>query len=382
MKKLIILLAACLPFVMVSCDKPEKGNAENGSTEIAGMSGKSLVKKMTAKGTLAYYYNDDEDGYYDYDKCQASGKADATFTFTYAEGLMTRLSASGGYTYVSDREFSYNGDVEKQYYEDNASGNGNLAFTYNGDVVNVKIEANGKVSGKYENDPDEYDENHAYMEEGSISGDYTLNMSNGAAVSGQGIFKGDGGSYTTDKVKFEYDNNNQLISLYYDGEYEYRTEFKWENGNMVNVGYYYDDDDYKAGRKRHVRMPFGKEKAKVTKSGSIEWNDHYRVEYSTKENKGNIDLARILFVYIGEYYEQAIGVFGFLGKESKNLPSKIYCINEEWNEEKGEYEKEEVVFLSIEYDFNGNGTVKRIKISSPTMTEEEYDTTATIEFEY
>ncbi|MDE5574705.1 MAG: hypothetical protein K2I87_03215, partial [Bacteroidales bacterium] len=366
--------------VMVSCDKPEKGNAENGSTEITGASGKMLVKKMTAKGTLVYNYNDDDD-YYDYDKTQASGKADATFTFTYADGRMTRLSASGGYTYVSDREFSHNGEVQKQYYEDNASGSGNLAFTYNGDVVNVKIDANGKVSGKRDNGPDENDDNYVWLEEGNISGDYTLNMSNGAAVSGQGTFKEDGGSYTTDKVKFEYDNNNQLTSLYYEGEYEYRTEFKWENGNMVNVGWY-DDDDYKKAGKRHNRMPFGKKQAKAAKSSSIEWNDRYRVEYSTKENKGNIDLARILFVYMGEYYEQFIGVFGFLGKESKNLPSKIYFTNDEWNEETGEYEKEEVVFLSMEYDFNGNGTVKRIKISCPTMTEEEYDTTATIEFEY
>lgn len=377
MKKSVFLLAALLPFVMVSCEKPEKG-----SDEVSGISGKMLVKKMTAKGMLSYHNNDDEDGYFDYYKSQSSQKIDAAFTFTYADGKMSRLSTSGTYAYVYDKEYSYNGEVRKTHEETNANGNGNLAFTHNGDVVNVKIDANGKVSGKYDKDPDEDDENNEYLEEGSISGDYTLNMSKGAAVSGQGTFKGDDGSYTTDKIKFEYDNNNQLTSLYYDGEYEYRTEFKWENGNMVNIGYYDDDDYYKAGKKHYARF-FGKKKAKVAKSGRIEWNDWMRVEYSSKENKSNIDFARIIFAYMGGNYEQAIGVFGFLGKESKNLPSKIYFIDEDWNEETGEYEEEKELVLSFEYEFNGNGTVKKIKLSSPYMEDDGYDkATATIELEY
>ena len=376
-----MLWAACLPFIMVSCDKPEKGNAENGSTEIAGASGKMLVKKMTAKGTLAYQDNSGNGSWKSEEK--ETTKVDATLTFTYADGKMSRLSAFGNYANVYDSEDSYNGEVEKYHYECEGSGNGNLAFTYNGDVIKVTVSAQGKIAETETNEPDS-DENYSDMEEGSISGDYTLNMSNGAAVSGQGTFKGDDGSYTTDKVKFEYDNNNQLTSLYYDGEYEYRTEFKWENGNMVNVGWYDNDDDYKkAGKKHHARMPFGKKRAKAAKSGSIEWNDYYRVEYSSKENKSNIDFAGIIFTYLGGYYEQTIGVFGFLGKESKNLPSKIYVVDEDWNEETGEYETEDFLYLSLEYEFNGNGTVKKIKLSSPELLNEDYDTaTATIELEY
>ncbi len=373
MKKHILLLAVLVPFVMVSCKEPDQG-----SDEIVGASGKMLVKKMTAKGTLAYHDNDDEDGYYDYYKGTSSTKVDATFTFTYSDGLMKRMSGSGAYVNVHDSEYAYNGKVKKHHCEDNYSGKGNVSFTYKGDVMDLGITAQGETSGKYIDEPDEYDENEEWSENGSFSGNYVLNMENGAAVSGQGTFNGDRGTQSTDKIKFEYDNADQLARIYYDGEYEYRTEFKWENGNMVNIGWY---DDYKAGRKHPVKMPLGKKKGRAAKSGSIEWYDGLRVVYSSKENKSNIDIARIIFTYLAEYPEVGLGVCGFTGKESKNLPSKVYYIDEDWNEETQEYEETEEVYLSFEYEFNGNGTVKKIKLSSPVY-EDADKATATIEFEY
>lgn len=375
MKKIILLLAALLPFVMVSCEKPEKG-----SDDVVGTSGKMLVKKMTAKGTLASHDNDDDDGYYDYYRSQSSQKIDATFTFAYADGKMSRLSASGSYANVYDEEQSYNGNVVKNHEEENFSGKGKVSFTYNGDVMDLGITVQGESSGKDIYEPDRYDENEEWSESGSLSGNYILNMENGIAVSGKGTFKSDEGTYTTDKIKFGYDNSDQLTSLYYEGEYEYRTEIKWQNGNMVNVGWY-DDDDYKAGKKHPIMRPLGKKRAKAAKSGSIVWHDWLRVEYSSKENKSNIDISRIIFTYLAtDYPEMGIGVFGFLGKESKNLPSKVYANGEDWNEETGEYEEKEVEYLSFDYEFNKDGAVKKIKISSPV---EGYDkANATIEFEY
>lgn len=380
MKKSVILLAALMPFIMFSCKDPDNGKREQGSTEIVGSSGKTLVKKMVAKGTIAYHDNDEEDGYYDYYRDKGSHKVDATLTFTYADGLMSRISGSGTFASVEDEEWALEGEAVKYHGESNANGNGNMSFTYKGDVVSVAMSAQGKISEKYTYEPDRYGDNDEWSNEGNFTGEYTLNMENGAAVSGRGTFRSDDGSSTTDKVKFEYDANNQLTKIYYEGDYEDRTEFKWENGNMVKMGWYYD---YKSGRKHSAKRFFAPKKAKAAKVG-VEWEDEYRVEYSSKENKSNLDFASLIFTYMSGFPEQAISVFGFAGKESKNLPSRIYEMDEEWNEQTGEYEEVERLLLAIDYDFNGDGTVKRLKLSSPVYSEEEgVDTaTATINLEY
>lgn len=377
MKKRFLLLAALMPFIMVSCENSGNGDGDEGNKEITGIAGKTLVKKMSIKGSYAYVNNDDEDGYYDYWKSKETTTVDATMKFTYSDGLMSGIAASGSYNSVYDRENSYNGSVEKVHEEYNYSGNGNMAFTYKDSEAGIDVTAQGRSWGKDIYEPDEYDENDEWDESGKVKGTYILNMENGAAVSGKGSFKTDDNDFTTDKIVFKYNLDDQLTKIYYEGDYEDRVEFKWENGNIVNVGWEYDY--YKSGKKKRAPMFRDKKKAKAGKS--IEWEDYFRVEYSDRENKCNIDFAYLVFCYAGLMsYEQFIGAFGFCGKESKNLPSKIYCMNEEWDENTEDYVEVEELLLELKYDFNGDGTVKRITVSYPM--DGEGDVKGTIDLSY
>ena len=359
MKKSILLLAALMPFVMFSC---EKEKAEKGNGDIIGSDGKYLVKKMTMKGTIEY----NGDGI-DYEKYTSSQKVDATLKFSYTEGKMSRLEASGTYGVWQDFVEYYGG---KRYEEDNWKGNGNIKFTYKDNRVAAEITAQGRVWETYIEEGDN-ENNETWEEQGSLSGTYTLSMDDGIAISGSGTFKSGAGrgSYTTDKIKFGYDDAGQLTRVYYEGEDEDRTEFKWENGNIVNIGWYYDDDYYyKKGSKSIIRSLFDKKKTKAAKSGSVEWANWLRVEYSNQENKSNIDFARLIFTYLGGYAESGIGVFGFLGKECKNLPSKLYIDDE--------------LFFSCEYEFNGNEAVTQIKLVAGDYFGDPETAKATINIEY
>ncbi|MCM1042126.1 MAG: hypothetical protein NC396_06855 [Bacteroides sp.] len=370
MKKCVLLLAACVPFVMFSCKESENGDGEKGGSQIAGSDGKTLVAKMTVKGSLTSAYVEDEYGYSYSSK--TTTKADLKMNFSYSDGVMKKLTASGDYSTTHNCTETGEGESYKHHSEDNASGNGNMTFSYKGDVVSVEISGSGKVEGKEVYDPDEYDENESYSESGSMSGNYTLNMEKGAAVSGQGTIKLDNESYSLNKIKYEYDNAGQLVKIYYDGDYnEDRVEFEWKNGNIVNVGYYYNDD-YKSGKKHHSKA---NGKFKAAKAGSMDWSDLH-VEYSDKENNSNIDFAYLVFSYGGMLsYEQFVGVFGFLGKTSKNLPAKVSYVYED------DDETYEDVYAEIEYTFYDNGNVKRVKITSP-LIDEDGNGSVTIDLEY
>lgn len=45
MKKRFLLLAALMPFIMVSCENSGNGDGDEGNKEITGIAGKTLVKK-------------------------------------------------------------------------------------------------------------------------------------------------------------------------------------------------------------------------------------------------------------------------------------------------------------------------------------------------
>ena len=363
MKKSVLLLAALMPFVMFSC---EKEKAEKGSDDIVGSDGKYLVKKMTFQGTLGgnYAYTDN--------RGKLTQKVDATLNFSYIKGKMSRLDASGTYSYVDDWEEFYEGNTTKYYDEENYKGNGNIKFAYKDDRVEAKITAQGRVWGTYI-DEGGNENNRTWEEQGSLSGTYTFSMDDGIAISGCGTFKEDANSesYNTDEIKFGYDDNEQLTSVHYADD-DGRMEFKWKDGNIENIGWFYDDDYYyKKGSKSIIRSLLAKKKTPMTKFGSVGWENWVRVEYSPKENKSNIDFSRLIFAYIsGEYVESNIGVFGFTGKESKNLPSTVYVDDEP--------------ALSFEYEFNRNGAVTRIKlIAGPYFDNVELEiATATINIEY
>ena len=195
-------------------------------------------------------------------------------------------------------------------------------------------------------------------------------------------------------VNFEYaDNFLTRVAVPYEGmDASYGLEFGWENGNIVRVGSY---DEYVKGSKKSpaqnrrngktdlgtamTRLMFplcgilsSSDRGHGSTKKSVDWYADYHMEYTSHENKSNVDIASLAWTILGGIVDpsQFVGVFGFTGTMSKNLPESLYEDDEYEPDGRWDYGR-------VEYVLDADGLMEKV-----TVFDEEGNRVGTISFEY
>lgn len=165
-----------------------------------------------------------------------------------------------------------------------------------------------------------------------------------------------------------YDSAIQLVKAEcvetYDGSLLVN-EFYWENGNVVAMRYdYIDNTSSKMQGKKKAWPGFsgllkasGRNREKAVPAG---W-DPIGFEYSSEENKTNLDLSFLLAMmsYGLNDYSDLLGVFGFYGKMNKNLPDRTT----------EDSEIGEVTMFSMEYEKENSGLLQKITVKGTDISD-------------
>lgn len=322
MKKITLIWAALFALALTGCK--ESSDPEQGNSEVAGVAGRSLVSKITYK---ADFVDEDDDDEYGDGKSKETVKMRASIKFSYKNGLLARLAAEGSYN--SLYEDWYGGEYFKE--EDKVEGSADMDFTYNGAALTkVDFSVTGTADGTA----------------ATVSGSYTFKTNDAKAlVMGSGKVSLISEWYA-EEFQCGYDQNDYLMYIEYNESGD-RTQFEWTDGNLSKIGWSGPEkktmrDMCSFIRKRH---PQGKD---------TRWSG-YRVDYSEKENKTNIDFAYIAMVnlYEMEGMAESFGFLGFMGKESKNLPAAVY-----YDYSDGERD----LCCKFKYSFNSEGLVKSVEV--------------------
>lgn len=379
-KNAFLLPLLALAVALVGCKPTPEKNSDTGSDDVAGSAGKSLVKKMVV--TAAYTdtaYDEEYDG-------------SATLNFAYEEGRLASITGTGEYVY---RYMDYsepdpvnpegNAKAEESVWmEDKTSGTATVGFTYDGEKVNVSLSMDAT-----------YDEAGYGPEHYSGTGTMALQMNADKAVSSaRSKFVSEEESSDEWLVNFEYaDNSLTRVAVPYEGmDASYGLEFGWENGNIVRVGSY---DEYVKGSKKSpaqnrmsgktdlgtamTRLMFplcgilsSSDRGHGSTKKSVDWYADYHMEYTSHENKSNVDIASLAWTILGGIVDpsQFVGVFGFTGTMSKNLPESLYEDDEYEPDGRWDYGR-------VEYVLDADGLMEKV-----TVFDEEGNQVGTISFEY
>jgi len=144
-----------------------------------------------------------------------------------------------------------------------------------------------------------------YYYNGELSGMFTLN-DKGYAISDDEWYQ----EKWRKEYTYEYDNSGQMIKQM-DYETEDGTIYTWKDGNIIS--------------KKYTR-----------------WGDSFEYEfYSEYENKSNIDLAQIFYLW-----EDAIEIADYCGEISKNLLKSCTHTGSYWERYEYEYEFDEKGYVS------------------------------------
>ena len=267
--------------------------------------------------------------------------------------------------------------------EDKTSGTATVGFAYDGENVNVSLSLDAT-----------YDEEGYGPEHASGTGTMALQMNADKAVSSARSKFVSEGEYSDEfLVNFEYaDNFLTRVAVPYEGmDASYGLEFGWESGNIVRVGSY--DDAYlnkKSPARGRVngetdlgtamtRLMFplcgilsSSDRGHGSTKESVDWYSDYHMEYTSHENKANVDIASLAWTIFGGVVDpsQFLGVFGFTGTMGKNLPESLYADDEYEPDGRWDYGR-------VEYVLNADGLVEKL-----TVFEGEGQQVGTISFEY
>lgn len=378
-KNAFLLPLLVLAMALIGCKPTPEKNSDTGSDDVAGSAGKSLVKKMVV--TAAYTdtaYDEEYDG-------------SATLNFAYEEGRLASITGTGEYVY---RYMDYsepdpvnpegNAKAEESVWmEDKTSGTATVGFTYDGEKVNVSLSMDAT-----------YDEAGYGPEHYSGTGTMALQMNADKAVSSaRSKFVSEEESSDELLVNFEYSNEYLQYSVIpYDNEqgYAYGNAYEWSDGNLVRMGSHDDYTNKKSGAETSFSLakmsrlffPLSGVWAKnqgfdARKDRHVHWDLVSRMEYTTQENKSNVDFAFLTWLcYEGaEDPAEFLGALGFTGKMSKNLPLSLYEYATTDDFEIDPNERYE--YGHVEYTFNDQDLVTHIRVLG-----EEGELLGTISFEY
>ena len=379
-KNAFLLPLLALAVALVGCKPTPEKNSDTGSDDVAGSAGKSLVKKMVV--TAAYTdtaYDEEYDG-------------SATLNFAYEEGRLASITGTGEYVYrymdYSEPPLNPESKAEEGVWmEDKTSGTATVGFAYDGENVNVSLSMDAT-----------YDEAGYGPEHYSGTGTMALQMNADKAVSSaRSKFVSEEESSDEWLVNFEYaDNFLTRVAVPYEGmDASYGLEFGWENGNIVRVGSY---DEYVKGSKKSpaqnrrngktdlgtamTRLMFplcgilssssSSDRGHGSTKKSVDWYADYHMEYTSHENKSNVDIASLAWTILGGIVDpsQFVGVFGFTGIMSKNLPESLYEDDEYEPDGRWDYGR-------VEYVLDADGLMEKV-----TVFDEEGNRVGTISFEY
>ncbi len=332
------MFAGILSLAMVGCKPTE--DPDTGSSDVAGSAGKSLVKKIVVEL---------EDASVDADY---SVNATATLNFTYDEGRLATISGNGNYA----------GKYTEPGYEEGyeASGSANVGLAYDGDRIDLTISLTGTATDSYDGSTQTVQVSASGTSRLQLNADKALETATTSFM-----YEGE-----TEKMLVGYEYENKYLSRsiipYGDafGGSSYGNTYVWTDGNMTGMDYFDDADAYKKeeasslGRFGRVFFPlagvWGGQTSMVdmSKSGT----DNVEMVYSERLNKTNVDFAMLTWLlYWGpEDYTEFLGVFGFTGTMSKNLPVELY--------ERDDYDNERYQVGHVEYTFNDNDLVTGITV--------------------
>ena len=369
-KNAFLLPILTLAVALVGCKPTTEDNSDTGSDDVAGSAGKSLVRKMVV--TAAYtdtVYDEEYDG-------------SATLNFAYDEGRLASITGTGEfvYRYMDYSEPPLNPESKAEegvWMEDKTSGTATVGFAYDGENVNVSLSLDAT-----------YDEEGYGPEHASGTGTMALQMNADKAVSSaRSKFVSEEESSDEWLVNFEYADNFLTEGM----DASYGLEFGWESGNIVRVGSY--DDAYlnkKSPARGRVngetdlgtamtRLMFplcgilsSSDRGHGSTKESVDWYSDYHMEYTSHENKANVDIASLAWTIFGGVVDpsQFLGVFGFTGTMGKNLPESLYADDEYEPDGRWDYGR-------VEYVLNADGLVEKL-----TVFEGEGQQVGTISFEY
>ncbi len=342
-KNAFVLSVLALALAVVGC-KPRHDDPETGSNDVAGSAGKSLVKKME----IRVFDQDTVDDY------EVDGSA--TLSFSYEEGRLASITGTGEYEYRDDY------DVETM------TGTATVGFEYAGEKIDVSLSLDATV----DYGPDGTD--HA-----SGRGTMELQMNADKAVASSRTLFGSGDVLDEYLVGFEYTDKylTRLVVPYWPDltAESYGLEYGWENGNIVRVGSY---DDYGYGKHSAkgddegrlslqdcmVRLMFplagilsSPGDVRNEAKSAVDWYDDYHLVYTAQENKSNLDFASLVWTFCGGIadYSQFLGVLGFTGTMSRNLPESLYEDDEYEPDGRWEYGR-------VEYTFNNQDLVTDMRV--------------------
>lgn len=375
-KNAFLLPILTLAVALVGCKPTTEDNSDTGSDDVAGSAGKSLVRKMVV--TAAYtdtVYDEEYDG-------------SATLNFAYDEGRLASITGTGEfvYRYMDYSEPPLNPESKAEegvWMEDKTSGTATVGFAYDGENVNVSLSLDAT-----------YDEEGYGPEHASGTGTMALQMNADKAVSSARSKFVSEGEYSDEfLVNFEYADNflTRVAVPYEDMDASYGLEFGWESGNIVRVGSY--DDAYlnkKSPARGRVngetdlgtamtRLMFplcgilsSSDRGHGSTKESVDWYSDYHMEYTSHENKANVDIASLAWTIFGGVVDpsQFLGVFGFTGTMGKNLPESLYADDEYEPDGRWDYGR-------VEYVLNADGLVEKL-----TVFDGEDQQVGTISFEY
>lgn len=373
---MLFMFAGILSLAMVGC-KPTEEDPGTGSSDVAGSAGKILVRKMVV--TAAYtdtVYDEEYDG-------------SATLNFAYDEGRLASITGTGEfvYRYMDYSEPPLNPESKAEegvWMEDKTSGTATVGFAYDGEKVDVSLSMDAT-----------YDEEGYGPEHSSGTGTMALQMNADKAVSSARSKFVSEGEYSDELlVNFEYaDNFLTRVAVPYEGmdHASYGLEFGWKSGNIVRVGSYDDaylnkkspargrmngETDYGVAM---VRLMFplsgilaSHDRQQARAKEDVDWYSDYHMEYTSHENKTNVDIASLAWTILGGIVDpsQFVGVFGFTGTMSKNLPESLYEDDEYESDGRWEYGR-------VEYALDADGLVEKI-----IVFDGEDQQVGTISFEY
>lgn len=325
MKKITLIWAALFALALTGCN--ESSDPQEGNETVVGIAGKTLVTKISIKRD---HKEEGSSSYQDWTWTETE-KVDGTLNFSYKDGKLTAMSGDVAYHYF------YEENDEGEYDKEEVDGNGSISvkFSYQGSDMLMDFYANTSANGTT----------------AGISGDYVFKMNASNAIqSGKGTLGSD-----EEEIICTYDEADYLQSRWYDDDMDDKIDFKWSDGNLVQYGWYWNYE------KKQLKSPL----LRKMKQKGVRWED-VGIRYSSKDNKSNLDFAYVCFLFgldpegIGEL----LGMLGFMGKESKNLPDAIY------------YEDED--FYTFKYKFNNDGLVTQMEI----MDVEYNELCLTIKFSY
>lgn len=308
MKRVLFFVFAVVAGLSVSSCK--KGSDDNVGTE-----GKFLVKSMVIELNPSVY------------ESEADYRMDMTVDFDYTGGRLASVKADGRI---------YEGN---DYYTDLEA---NLSFAYNGDRVAASY-------GSTISDSDGFTDR---MEPMSVAMMYGANKA--IASTRYNTEEGEKGSDIT------YDSYDQLVQTQDCYGRKYTNKFYWEDENVVALDFWYDESQYMSGslpEKNAGRMGWEQWKglhsliadSRPGKRIESEW-EKVVFEYSDEKNGINIDFSYFLnmLAFGANDMTDYLGIFGFYGKMSKNLPSKL--------------NNDGTLDFYFEYDMGASGKVKKAKL--------------------